>query len=230
MANANPAASQTAEQEGSTRSRLVMTAMRLFAAEGVNEVSLRTISAEAGSRNTAAAHYHFKNKLGLIEGVLDFIHREVWVGAHQRLQDAIARDADLRELLILGIWPSKMTPYDFSWGADAHACLAYCHFSPDLQIRALAHRCTETHMSCFHDAVRARLPALPDRVFDQRWAFIMTEMVLGQWARGEMRAQSPGPKEIREWTEEDERSYLEALLDYAVAGLKAPVTQLRIRT
>ena len=64
--------------EASTRTRLIMTAMRLFAADGVDKVSLRAISAESGSRNTAAAHYHFENKLGLIEAVLGFIRREVW--------------------------------------------------------------------------------------------------------------------------------------------------------
>lgn len=209
----------------STRTRLIMTAMRLFAADGVGKVSLRTISAESGSRNTAAAHYHFENKLGLVEAVLSFIRREVWNPAQRRLEDAVERGADLRELLILGIWPSKMTVFDFPWGGDARDCLAYCHFNPDLQIRALAKGCTDAHMDCFCAAVRAKVPGLPDRVFDQRWAFIMTEMVLGQWARTLHQEHSLGPKEPVQRTEESERAYIEALIDYAVAGLKAPVTQ-----
>ena len=205
--------------------RLIMTAMRLFAADGVGKVSLRSISAESGSRNTAAAHYHFENKLGLVEAVLGFIRREVWDPAQQRLEQAVERGADLREVLILGIWPSKMTVFDFPWGGDARDCLAYCHFNPDLQIRALARRCTDEHMEHFHGAVQAKVPGLPDRVFDQRWAFIMTEMVLGQWGRTLHHELKPGPKETVSWTEETERAYIEALLDYAVAGLKAPVTQ-----
>lgn len=222
MESARPAVGPS---EPSTRTRLVMTAMRLFAADGVGKVSLRTISAESGSRNTAAAHYHFENKLGLVEAVLGFIRREVWDPAQRRLEDAVKRGADLRELLILGVWPSKMTVFDFPWGGDARDCLAYCHFNPDLQVRALAKRCTDEHMNCFYAAVRAKVPGLPDRVFDQRWAFIMTEMVLGQWARTFHHEHSPGPKEPMQWTEETERAYIEALLDYAVAGLKAPVTQ-----
>ena len=212
-------------QEASTRTRLIMTAMRLFAADGVDKVSLRTISAESGSRNTAATHYHFENKLGLVEAVLGFIRREVWDPAQRRLEEAIERDADLREVLILGIWPSKMTVFDFPWGGEARDCLAYCHFNPDLQIRALAKRCTDEHMNRFCVAVRAKVPGLPDRVFDQRWAFIMTEMVLGQWARTLRQEHDSGPEEPVPWTEEAERAYIEALLDYAVAGLKAPVTQ-----
>lgn len=202
-----------------------MNALRMFAADGVGKVSLRAVSAAAGSRNTAAAHYHFKNKLGLVQAVLEFIRSEVWDPAQQRLEEAIRREADLRELLILGIWPSKMTAFDFPWGTDAQTCLAYCHFNPDLKVRSLAVRCTDDHMRCFYDAIRARLPALPDAVFDQRWSFIMTEMVLGQWARSQHHAHSPGPKAVWQWTVEDERAYIEALLDYAVAGLKAPVTQ-----
>jgi AcrR family transcriptional regulator len=222
MATARPAVEIS---EASTRTRLIMTAMRLFAADGVGKVSLRAISAKSGSRNTAAAHYHFENKLGLVEAVLGFIRREVWDPAQRRLEEAIERDADLRELLILGIWPSKMTVFDFPWGGDARDCLAYCHFNPDMQIRALAKRCTDELMDCFRAAVRTKVPGLPDRVFDQRWTFIMTEMVLGQWARTVQLGHEPGPREPAQWTEETERAYIEALLDYAVAGLKAPVTQ-----
>jgi hypothetical protein len=35
----------------------------------------------------------------------------------------------------------------------------------------------------------------------------------------------PGPKKPTQWTQETECAFIEALIDYAVAGLKAPVTQ-----
>ncbi|MDX1756940.1 MAG: TetR family transcriptional regulator [Marinobacter sp.] len=57
----------------STRQKLLLTALELFAERGLDGVSLRTISAESGTRNSAAAHYHFGNRLGLIDGVLTLI-------------------------------------------------------------------------------------------------------------------------------------------------------------
>ena len=42
-----------------TAERLLLAAERLFAARGVDGVSLRQVNVEAGQRNLSAAHYHF---------------------------------------------------------------------------------------------------------------------------------------------------------------------------
>lgn len=60
-------------QPDSTRHKILITALELYAQRGLEGVSLRTISAESGTRNSAAAHYHFGNRLGLIDGVLTMI-------------------------------------------------------------------------------------------------------------------------------------------------------------
>ncbi|WP_084713554.1 TetR/AcrR family transcriptional regulator [Streptacidiphilus rugosus] len=54
----------------STRLQLLRSAERLFAVHGIAEVSLRQIGADAGQRNTAAAHYHFGDKQTLLREVL----------------------------------------------------------------------------------------------------------------------------------------------------------------
>jgi AcrR family transcriptional regulator len=56
--------------DSSTRHKLVITAERLFAAHGVNGVSLRQIRIAAGQRNESALHYHFGSREGLIRAVL----------------------------------------------------------------------------------------------------------------------------------------------------------------
>ncbi|SEL52428.1 TetR/AcrR family transcriptional regulator [Streptacidiphilus jiangxiensis] len=53
-----------------TRAQLLLAAEELFARHGIAEVSLRQISAAAGQRNTAAAHYHFGDRTTLIREVL----------------------------------------------------------------------------------------------------------------------------------------------------------------
>ena len=61
------------EQSAGTRQRLLLTALHLYAAEGLHAVSLRRISTEAGSKNSAAMHYHFQNKLGVVQALVELI-------------------------------------------------------------------------------------------------------------------------------------------------------------
>lgn len=65
-----------------TRKRILDAAEQLFARHGVNGVSLRTIVTRAGV-NTAAIHYHFGSKEGLVEAV--FARRAVPI-AEERLK------------------------------------------------------------------------------------------------------------------------------------------------
>ena len=53
-----------------TRQRILDAAERLFSEHGINGVSLRTITAEAGA-NSAAANYHFGSKKGLLDAVFE---------------------------------------------------------------------------------------------------------------------------------------------------------------
>src|ERR1700682_6408320 len=57
------------EAVGSTKDRLLDTAERLFAKSGIDAVSLRDITAEAGV-NLAAVNYHFQSKDSLMEAVI----------------------------------------------------------------------------------------------------------------------------------------------------------------
>jgi AcrR family transcriptional regulator len=54
-----------------TRRRLVDAAERLFAEQGVERVKLVDVSRAAGQKNRNAAQYHFGDRVGLINAVLD---------------------------------------------------------------------------------------------------------------------------------------------------------------
>src|SRR5262245_25240441 len=70
----------TGEQEsprlGTRRERarieLLLTAERLFATLGVDNVSLRQIASEAGYSNPATIQYHFGSKEGLYRSIIEF--------------------------------------------------------------------------------------------------------------------------------------------------------------
>ncbi|MDT2006085.1 TetR/AcrR family transcriptional regulator [Rhodococcus opacus] len=55
----------------SARSRLLQTAARLFAEQGVGVVSLREITREAGVKHATAVQYHFGDRHGLLDAVLE---------------------------------------------------------------------------------------------------------------------------------------------------------------
>ena len=62
---------QLIDVKADIRDRLLHVAIRLFAQRGIDAVSLRTISTEAGSRNKSAVHYHFGSKLGIVEAIFE---------------------------------------------------------------------------------------------------------------------------------------------------------------
>ena len=57
--------------EGDTVTRLRRTAEQLFAAHGLDGVSLRQITRDAGQRNSTALQYHFGSRDGLVRAVID---------------------------------------------------------------------------------------------------------------------------------------------------------------
>jgi len=74
-----------------TRARLIAAAQELFAANGIEAVSLREIVRASGARNTAALQYHFGDRAGLVRAVLEKHHLDVDTRRHAML-DAYEAD------------------------------------------------------------------------------------------------------------------------------------------
>jgi AcrR family transcriptional regulator len=85
--------------EGTTSERLITAAERLFAAHGIDAISLREINRAAGARNGSALQYHFRDRDGLVRAVMAKHHRDVEARRHAML-DAYEADgrSDLRAL------------------------------------------------------------------------------------------------------------------------------------
>ena len=82
-----------------TRSRLINAAERLFAQRGVEGVSLREINRESGARNSVALQYHFEDRAGLIQAILNKHLPEVDARRHAILDEVEAAGAsDLRSV------------------------------------------------------------------------------------------------------------------------------------
>ncbi len=207
-------------EELSTRRKILLTAIKQFAAKDISSVTLRRISAEAGCANTAAVHYHFGDRNGLLIAIVSFLDELVWQPGFARLSRVVEENCSLRVLLEAGLWPYKKTVFEFSWGADAQSFLFRLAQSGNSVAHDAFDEVREKHDDLFKKSVQLRLSDLEDDVFEQRWQFMMTEAVAGQWARG--RVLHTGNEANSNWTHEREYIYLERFLDYAAGGLQAP--------
>jgi AcrR family transcriptional regulator len=96
-----------------TRRDLVAAAEELFAARGIEGVSLREINATAGQKNATALQYHFGDRDGLLRAVLAKHHPTVEALRHELLDAYEAQHGrrraptgDLRALAIALVEPS----------------------------------------------------------------------------------------------------------------------------
>jgi AcrR family transcriptional regulator len=78
----------------STKEQIVLAAERLFAAHGLDGVSLRQIGAAAGNANNSAVQYHFGSKDQLVRAI--FEHRLPHLHERRRLLAEVRRPNDLR--------------------------------------------------------------------------------------------------------------------------------------
>jgi AcrR family transcriptional regulator len=62
--------------QGDTRDQIIRAAEQLFAAHGIDGVSLREINRAAGQSNTGAVQYHFGDRDGLVRALIDKHRRD----------------------------------------------------------------------------------------------------------------------------------------------------------
>lgn len=67
---------KSSDEDAGSKSRILDTALALFSVKGVDKVSLRELTAQAGV-NIAAVNYHFGGKEALVEAVFEALAREV---------------------------------------------------------------------------------------------------------------------------------------------------------
>lgn len=87
----------------STKQQIVQVAERLFAAHGLDGVSLRQIGVAAGSGNKSAVQYHFGSKERLVQAIFEFRLPELQ--ERRELLEAQLRPTDLRPLVECYVLP-----------------------------------------------------------------------------------------------------------------------------
>ncbi len=201
-----------------TAHKLLLVAERLLAEEGVDAVSTRRISVEAGQRNNSALQYHFGSMDGLLEALLEYrqgvINRRrlALLNAledQSRLDDLAALlDAMVRPFLeLLGDEPQAS--YYLNLVSQLHSQerhgLLYKH---DLE-RGRSLRLLGEHLS------RA-LASLPDAVsfLRQELAGVTLTHIAARWAHARRQRGAA-------WTEDEVNAHTAQLVEFLLGGLCA---------
>lgn len=204
------------ERRPATRERLLVTALRLYAEEGLHAVSLRRISAEAGSRNSAAMHYHFDNKLGVVQALMDMITRELGRIAGS-LREERPEERSLRRACRELLQPLILLPAAQGWGSDAVRFLSRLVSENDAEVAALVNATYAPFWNRLDRALAEQLPALPANVRRLRLMFMSTNVFHGV-AEVAWLTHTP----LGDLSDIDQDILLDHLVDYLIGGLEAP--------
>lgn len=203
-----------------TRERLLVTALQLYATEGLHGVSLRRIAVEAGSKNSAAMHYHFDNKLGVIRALVKMIARELTrLDAELRAETKAAKDtrptlqAGFRQTLLPLLKLTNSQP----WGADAVHFLSRLVSDGDEEIAAMINDVYAPFWRHTDKALASEFPDLPAPVRQLRLLFMTTNVIHGMAEADWLRYPPLGGV-----SNFDPEELLDHLVDYLIGGLKAP--------
>lgn len=95
-------------EAGSTRARIVASAMALFAENGYDRTTMRAIAADAGL-SVGNAYYYFASKEHLIQGFYDLVNAQ----HHERALEVVATTTDFSERLagVLDAWVDVSMPH-----------------------------------------------------------------------------------------------------------------------
>ncbi|KMY66829.1 hypothetical protein AAU61_12610 [Desulfocarbo indianensis] len=142
-----------------TRERLLDEAEKLFAEKGFDAVSVREITAKAGS-HLSAVNYHFGSKRNLYFSVF----QERWIPRAKRILSSLdlheTREGSSAEDIVHAMSESFILGFANDAERHRHHQLIYREMSqPSEALRMVAEQVTKPFFLRFKDALRSRLPA-----------------------------------------------------------------------
>jgi len=195
-----------------TRRRLVDAAEGLFAARGIDAVSLREITAVSGVRNATALQYHFGDRRGLVRAVLAKHHPDLEAARHRLLDDYEAAEQPSLRLLVGAFVRPVAAKLDDADGGRAYLqVVAQVVNRPDLDLRAAVDRHPTDSIDRWRALVAEYLPTVAVERLHRRFTAIRITHV--ELAR---RAAQPRGR--------NDELFVSHLVDLVTALLAAPLS------
>ena len=186
-----------------TRERLKTAAQRLFAARGIDGVSIRDIVAAAGARNGASIHYYFRTKEALIQELVLEGAQQIDIRRNAAL-DVLERDGGPRSVAdVVHLLVSSSIAPEPADSAAATRSASYIRFINAVQVHhrqlfldALQNRWNSGYLRCLRH-LEALLPQMPPAVLNQR--FIFMSIYLGSTLAARENALEHATRSSRLW-------------------------------
>jgi AcrR family transcriptional regulator len=208
-----------------TKYNLILSALELFAENGVDAVSMRTINNAAGTKNASAVHYHFGSKVGIIEAIIAFIRAELdtsRLDALTALEERVRNGErpGSREIMWAAFHPYYRLYNTPDYGIHALRFLARLQIEMSPEIQDILNR--DTHQIAHRfDALLARaLPELPDQIRRTRYLYFWTLTVQMFAGSGNLASTVFGDLRTCVDTERLQRCF-----DYLVGGMEGSITR-----
>ena len=207
-----------------TKQNLILSAMELFANQGIDAISMRTINNAAGTKNASAVHYHFGNKLGIIEAIIQFIRAELdssRLVAITELESRVARGENLscREIMWAAFSPYARLYTTPGYGRQAVTFLARCQTDISPEIQRIFDSDRQNIAGRIDTLLTQALPQLSEKTRRVRYLYFWTLMVQGFSASEALATTSFG--DLRADSQEQS---LQRFFDYLLGGLEGEVT------
>lgn len=189
-----------------TRTRLLEAAERLFAAKGIDGVSLREITRESGARNAIALQYHFDDRDGVLRAIFAKHVPEVDARRHAMLDEYESHDdRDVRALASALVRPLAAKLADRDGGLEFLQIYAEVIDRPREPVTE-----GKNSLQRWRRLVEPLLDEDAARLHRRFTAILHTAQELGRRARS-------GPRS-------DDRLFTSYLIDVVAAILAAPVS------
>lgn len=199
-----------------TRARLVRTGERLIAEHGLDGVSVRDITAAAGT-NSAAIHYHFQSKEGLVHAIMEDVSGRLRARRMEHLSALDAEHPSPREVAEALVDPT----FEFVSGRgdehDRHYVGFLAHVLDDPSMVPALERYFSDQYDAYFEALRRARPDLsPEAVVNRIcFAFHLVLNTVSEPARG-----------LRTWIERHCAPAMsmvrEHLIDFLAGAFEAP--------
>jgi len=181
-----------------TKERLLATAETLFAAHGVDNVSLVDITRQAGQKNRNALQYHFGNKEALINAVLDRHSQVIGERRAAMLDDLEGHEEyQLREAVAIFVVPVVQRLAEGQSGRDFIKINSQLMNSQPYAEARLARRYTYAQGKRLDNVLSAKLPKLGRTVLESR-LLLMDCMLFNGLASYLSRETAPAPLAVFE--------------------------------
>lgn len=167
-----------------SRQQILDAALRLFAEDGINSVSMRRIAQEAGQSNVSATQYYFGSKANLVTAILQHIYVHIGPLRKQALNKIEEREDPshpdyVRRLLAAAFAPHVALIGQGKWGQNAIRFMTRLVWEGGHELRKEFINTFNEDANRIVGLLHKALPEVPLETLQLRFMFALTNVVHG---------------------------------------------------